>query len=70
MKLSLRIFFLITFLIVGFSGMAKQGPPPPAAGAPTPPGFPIDGSNFLMVLFGVLFSFVFLKKYLSLNKKS
>lgn len=70
MKFTPNNFFIISFLMVGFSGMAKQSPPPPPAGPPLPPGFPIDGSLFLMVLLGVVFSFVFLKKYSSLNKKA
>ncbi|WP_339839802.1 hypothetical protein [uncultured Flavobacterium sp.] len=56
--------------MVGFSGMAKQSPPPPPAGTPPPPGFPVDGSLFLMVLFGIIFSFIFLKKYSTLSKKA
>ncbi len=50
--------------------MAKQSPPPPPAGTPPPPGFPVDGSLFLMVLFGIIFSFIFLKKYSTLSKKA
>jgi hypothetical protein len=68
MKLSSRFFLLLSFLMVGFSGMAKQSPPPPASGAPLPPGFPVDGSLILAVLFGVVFSFIFLKKHSTLNK--
>tara|TARA_R110000850_G_scaffold175976_1_gene301788 strand:- start:34575 stop:34787 length:213 start_codon:yes stop_codon:yes gene_type:complete len=70
MKLTPNNFFLISLLMVCFSATAKQGPPPPPAGPPLPPGFTLDDNLFLMVVFGVIFSFIFLKKYSSFNKKA
>ena len=70
MNLTQNKFFIASILMVGFSGMAKVGPPPPPAGPPTPPGFPIDGSLLLLIVLGIVFSFIFLKKYSTTIKKA
>ena len=69
MKLTPNKYFSIPFLVIGFNAMAKQGPPPPAA-APPPPGFPVDENLIVLMFFGVLFSFLFLKKKFNLSKKA
>ncbi len=55
--------------MLGFSSFAKQGPPPPPAGPPTPPGFSIDTNVYLLVFFGIIFSFIYFRNYIKSGKK-
>lgn len=53
---------------MGFS--APGNPPPPPPPAPPPPGFPIDSGVLVLVFFGIIFSFLFLKNYSKSNSNS
>ena len=55
--------------MTGFISLAGTNPPAPA-GTPVGPGFPIDNNIYFLLLFGVVFSFLFLKKYSNSNKKA
>jgi hypothetical protein len=63
-----RILFT---LVVIFSSVAVNaapgGPPPPTA--PLPPGFPLDGSVFLLALLSVIYGLYKLHQ-LNTNKKA
>ena len=70
MNTSPNKYLIISLLMVSFFGFATEVPPPPPAGAPTPPGFPIDGSLLFLAFVGITFLFFFLKRQTYLNKKA
>jgi len=70
MKLAPKKFFTLSLLVLGIGCYAKDTPPPPPAGTPPPPGFPIDNGVFIMIFVGIIFSFLFLKKYINSAEKA
>lgn len=68
MKIIQNKYILIGFLMTGFTSLADTNPPAPAS-TPVGPGLPIDNNIYFLLLIGVVFSFLFLKKYSISNKK-
>jgi len=54
-----RILLLVT--VLSFSGSYAQEAPPPPPG-PTPPGTPIDGFVWLLLVLGLGFAFITFRK--------
>lgn len=70
MKLSSNKYILTSFLLISFISFADQVPPiPQPASTPPPPGFAIDSYLYLLVVFGIVLVFKFLKNNASINKK-
>ena len=56
--------------MVCISAQAGSNPPAPQPKVPTPPGASIDANLFVLIFLGVLFAFIFLKKYSNTNNQA
>ena len=70
MKLTPNKNYTLILLLTGLFGFAKQGPPPPPAGPPPPPGFPIDTNVYVLIFFGILFTFIFFRNFIKSTKNT
>ncbi|MEZ4857391.1 MAG: hypothetical protein R2781_01110 [Flavobacteriaceae bacterium] len=63
---TLLLFLLNSFIMLGQSTTASSGPPPPAQR--TPPELPIDGSLYLLLALGILYGIYALLKMKKANE--